>query len=122
MPRPRKWKKVCCLPESNLYGSLDESDHDRDVIIMTVEEYETIRLIDLEDLTQEECAQRMNVARSTVQKLYNEARSKLAKSLVDGNMLKINGGDYKLYEESDKISGCQRCRGFRYGRNFNGEE
>jgi len=70
--RPRKWRKVCCLPESNLFGPLNSSDFENE-IIMTVEEYETIRLIDLEDLTQEECADRMTVARTTVQKIYSEA-------------------------------------------------
>ena len=66
---------------------------------MTVEEYETIRLIDLEGLTQEECAESMNVAQTTVQRIYNDARRKLAHSLVNGAVLKIEGGNYKLCDE-----------------------
>lgn len=116
MPRPRKWKRVCCLPESNLYGPLNGPSIDSQIIIMTVEEYETIRLIDLEGLTQEECAERMQVARATVQKIYNDARNKLAESLVNGNILKIEGGDYKLYDQSEQISGCGRCRRKRCGK------
>jgi len=116
MPRPRKWKKVCCLPESNLYGPLNGPVINSQLIIMTVEEYETIRLIDLEGLTQEECAERMQVARATVQKIYNDARSKLAESLVNGDILKIEGGDYRLYEESEQLSGCGRCRRKRCGK------
>lgn len=116
MPRPRKWKKVCCLPGSNLYGSLNESDRENEIIIMTVEEYETIRLIDLEGLTQEECAQRMEVARATVQKIYNDARKKLAESLVNGSVLRIEGGDYKLYDVKERVHGCGRCRRNRCGR------
>jgi transcriptional regulator with XRE-family HTH domain len=83
---------------------------------MTVEEYETIRLIDLEGLTQEECAERMQVARATVQKIYNDARSKLAESLVNGNILKIEGGDYRLYDEGEQLSCCGRCRRKRCGK------
>ena len=65
---------------------------------MTVDEYETIRLIDLEGLTQEACAQQMEVARSTVQGIYIKAREKLAEALVNGKMLLIKGRPYRLCE------------------------
>lgn len=110
MPRPRKWRKVCCLPERDLFGPLNKSGPQEEPVIMTVEEYETIRLIDLEGLNQEECAERMRVARATVQKIYVEARKKIARALVEGIPLKIQGGDYKLYEEGEGEYGCQRCR------------
>jgi len=122
MPRPRKWRKVCCLPESNLYGPLNGKNIGSKVIAMTVEEYETIRLIDLEGLTQEECAERMNVARATVQKIYNGARIKIAESLVNGDLIKIEGGDYKLYDENEPQYGCRRCRRSRCGRDYPGEK
>ena len=109
MARPRKWKRVCCLPEIDSFGPLNRPGIDREVIIMTVEEYETIRLIDLEGMMQEECADRMNVARTTVQRIYNDARKKLAESLVDGKTLRIEGGDYKLCDENAQMFGCPRC-------------
>lgn len=110
MPRPRKWRRVCCLPDSNLYGPLDGMSPDSEIIVMTVDEYETIRLIDLEGLNQEECAERMQVARATVQNIYKEARKKLAESIVNGNMVKIEGGDYKLYNENELNLDCEGCR------------
>lgn len=116
MPRPRKWKKVCCLPESTLYGPLGENSSTDAAIVMSVEEYETIRLIDYEGLTQEESAERMQVARGTVQSLYQEARKKLAESLVDGKMVKIEGGSYQFYDEDEKVYGCRRCRRQRGGQ------
>ncbi|MDF2522024.1 MAG: putative DNA-binding protein, partial [Clostridia bacterium] len=82
MPRPRKWRKVCCLPENNQFGPLNAVVNQEHFITMTIDEYETIRLIDLEGFTQEECAKQMNVARTTVQGIYNDARKKLAESLV----------------------------------------
>jgi predicted DNA-binding protein (UPF0251 family) len=81
---------------------------------MTVDEYEAIRLIDLEGFTQEECAEKMNVARTTVQGIYAEARKKLAESLVEGKVLLIQGGEYRLCDSLGK--GCGHgCR--RHGRN-----
>ena len=109
MARPRKCRKVCCLPEINLFGPLNIPNKDSEMIVMTVDEYEAIRLIDLEGMMQEECAEKMNVARTTVQRIYNDARKKLAQSLVNGNVLKIVGGDYKLCNESEPLCGCGRC-------------
>ncbi len=111
MPRPLKWRKVCCLPENNSFGPLGCNADDSNTISMTVDEYETIRLIDLEGFTQEECATQMNIARTTVQGIYNEARRKLAMSLVGGNVLLIEGGEYKLCSGIPGSGGCGRgCR------------
>jgi predicted DNA-binding protein (UPF0251 family) len=82
---------------------------------MTVDEYEAIRLIDLEGFTQEECADRMSIARTTVQGIYNEARKKLAESLVDGKVLVIGGGEYRLCDGTGKGCGQGGCRRYRRG-------
>lgn len=87
-------------------------------VIMAVDEYETIRLIDLNGYTQEECADQMNIARTTVQRIYTDARKKLAESLVNGKVLRIEGGDYKLCDGHEKSCGCGGCRGQRCGRGF----
>ena len=113
MARPVKWRKVCCLPESNRFGPLDSSADAKNHVIMTVDEYETIRLIDLEGFTQEECATQMNVARSTVQGIYIGARKKLAESLVEGKVLSIEGGEYRLCDGLG--NGCGRgCHRHRH--------
>ncbi len=109
MSRPRKCRKVCCLPESTLFGPLDSQNAGQDCVTMTVEEYETIRLIDSEGFMQEECADKMHVARTTVQRIYNDARKKLAQCLVHGNVLKIEGGDYQLCDGSEAKCDCGGC-------------
>jgi len=83
---------------------------------MTVDEYETIRLIDLEGLSQEECANQMNVARTTVQGIYSDARKKLAESLVNGKNLRIEGGDYKLCDDDENLCVHGSCQKHRCGR------
>jgi len=120
MPRPRKWRRVCCLPKSNRFGPLNQESKNSDIINMSIDEYETIRLIDLENLTQEECATQMNIARTTVQGIYNGARKKLAQSLVNGNEVYINGGDYQLYEGEGKYCHSMKCR-HQYGKCQKGE-
>ena len=80
MGRPRKWKRVCGLPPVESFSG-GWNGHDAP-ILLNVEEYEAIRLIDLEDMTQEECAAQMEVSRPTVQLLYNSARKKVAGFMV----------------------------------------
>ncbi len=113
MPRPIKGRKVCCLPRWKSFGPLDNRLEIDESIFMSVDEYETIRLIDLEKMTQEECASQMNVARTTVQRVYNNARKKLAEALVTGKMLEIQGGEYQLYGGTDRscTTGC--CKGLK---------
>ncbi|NMA69391.1 MAG: DUF134 domain-containing protein [Desulfitobacterium sp.] len=116
MARPVKWRKVCCLPENSKFGPLDTDPNSERYVNMTVDEYETIRLIDLEGFTQEDCAKKMNVARTTVQGIYNNARKKLAKSLVNGKVLLIEGGQYRLCDGpgSGCGHGCHRRRRNRF--------
>lgn len=98
------------MPGSTLYGPLNGFLDRESVIPMTVEEYESLRLIDLEGQTQEECAERMQVARATVQGIYKSARTKVAESLVNGRALKIEGGNFQLYSEDERVSDCPGCR------------
>ena len=113
MPRPRKWRKVCCLPESARFGPLGNTSEANPMVTMTIDEYETIRLIDLQGFTQEECAKQMDVARTTVQGIYDSARKKLADSLVNGKVLLIEGGDYILCSGQEESCGCGGCRRHR---------
>ena len=110
MPRPRKRRNVCFMPERTLYGPLNANNLNSKGIIMTVDEYETIRLMDVEGMSQEECSKRMNVARTTVQRIYTIARNKLARSLVNGDILKIEGGDFSLCSMDEIRNGCGRGR------------
>lgn len=109
MPRPRKSRRVCSLPKRDRFGPLNchKSSHP---IVMTVDEYETIRLIDLYGYTQENCATQMNVARTTIQAIYNIARHKLAEALVNGSVLRIEGGEIQVCNGQDQSCGGKNCR------------
>ncbi|MBB5336773.1 DUF134 domain-containing protein [Pectinatus brassicae] len=111
MARPKKWRKVCCLPKQNRFGPMGNKT--TDIVTMSIDEYETIRLIDAEAFTQEECARQMNIARTTVQGIYNAARGKLAEVLIHGKMLVIEGGDYKLCNGTEEYCSCGGCHKHR---------
>lgn len=114
MARPKKCRKVCCLPAIQRFGSLDPSRRKEGFVTMTIDEYETIRLIDFEGLIQEECATQMKVARTTVQGIYTNARKKIAELLIEGKMLLIEGGEYQLCNGRGEACGRGAC----HRRNF----
>ncbi len=109
MPRPRKCRRVCCVPENTNFGPLENCAKRREAVVMTVDEFETIRLIDYEGLTQEECAERMCISRTTTQAIYSNARLKLAKCLVTPMKLVIEGGDIVLCKGESPGCGAKRC-------------
>ena len=117
MSRPFKWRRVCCLPENNRYGPLNAAADESAIVQMSVDEYETIRLIDAEGYTQEACAEHMNVSRSTIQSIYDSARKKLSDSLVYGKVLWIEGGEYRLCDGASRGCGGGGCHRHRCGRN-----
>ena len=108
MPRPKKCRRVCDYPQTLTFLPEDHKNREQ-AVILTVDEYETIRLIDKEGLSQEQCGDFMQVARTTVQQIYASARKKLADVLVDGLPLRIEGGDYQLCSGGNRACGCSNC-------------
>lgn len=114
MPRPKKCRRACDYPRTLTFLPEDLKDREQ-AVILTVDEYETIRLIDKEGLSQEQCGDFMQVARTTVQQIYASARKKLADVLVDGLPLRIEGGDYQLCNGGNRACECTNC----YKQKFN---
>lgn len=106
MPRPRKFRRVMCMPKFKEFGPLEIENNNIDIIYMNVEEVESIRLMDLEGLDQVQCAEIMGVARSTFQRIYSDAKHKMADSLINGKKLKIEGGNYTLNKCTIVCNNC----------------
>lgn len=100
------------MPGCGRFGPKEPCGAERPAVAMTLDEYESVRLIDLLGMTQEQCAAQMGVARTTAQAIYNSARVKLAECLVNQRELKIGGGEYILCEDK----GADRPRGYGRGR------
>ena len=99
MARPSKSKKVLRLPSYQQFFAEGREDTGNQ-LILSVEEYEALRLLDYLGMNQEEAAKAMEVGRGTVQMLYAEARKKTARFLVEGTPLRIEGGSYELAGQS----------------------
>ena len=97
MPRRPRCRCIGGYPDHWAF-SPDEAA-EGEPIIMGLDEFETIRLLDREGLTQEQCAARMGVARTTVTAIYESARRKLAEALIDGRRLVLRGGSYRLGDQ-----------------------
>lgn len=117
MARPTKCRKICHFPETLEFRPADDTVTGIPVI-MTVDEFECIRLIDREGLSQDACSLRMRVARTTVQKIYDAARQKLATALVEGRPLRIQGGDIRICRGGDDACADGGCYKQRYHQQF----
>ena len=108
MPRKVKCRRVCHYPQT-LEFLPQNNNAEQEAIVLTVDEYEAIRLIDRRGMSQEQCAAFMQIARTTVQRIYETARKKLADFIVEGRPLRIEGGDFRLCNGSSTGCGCVDC-------------
>ena len=108
MARPRRCRKICTEPAYDSFKP--EGISVGEEITMTVDEYEVIRLVDLEKYTHEQCAERMGISRTTVTEIYESARYKLADSVVHGKILSISGGNYCFCDGTDTFCCNRNCK------------
>jgi len=94
MPKTTKCRRISGLPD--MFGFAPSDSIGEDAVQLTFDEFETIRLLDNEGMTQEQCAEKMEVSRTTVTAMYESARKKIAKVLVEGRSLNIFGGNVKF--------------------------
>lgn len=96
MVRPRLCRRVKFNPNVNYFKPRGISLRELEEIILNVDEFEAIRLKDLEGLEQEEASIKMNISRPTFQRLLSSGRKKIANAIINGKAIKIEGGNYKI--------------------------
>lgn len=106
MPRPPRCRRICGAPQVDTF--IPGGSADGEPIVLTLDEYEVIRLVDLEQRTHGQCAEQMDISRSTVQEIYESARRKIAACLVYGKPLHITGGSYRICGGQEHLR-CGRC-------------
>ncbi len=118
MPRPFKARRVSEMPRYTYFKPTGIPMPLLEEVVLTVDEVEALRLKDIEKLEQHECAERMNVAQSTLQRILISAREKLTRAIIEGKALRIHGGPYAL--SGERV--CPRCRRHRRGNEEQGRE
>ena len=113
MPRPKCHRHICGMPDRNYFKPRGIPAVDMEEIILTLDEFEAIRLADYEQLYQEEAAARMNISRQTFGRIIEAAHKKIADVLLNGKALKIEGGEVSL----DESKPCCKAKRRRAGTN-----
>lgn len=96
MVRPRKLKTIDFEPDVTYFKPRRVPLVDLEEVELTLEELESLRLSNLENLSQADAATKMDIHQSTFQRTLARAREKITDALVNGKAIKIKGGDYKF--------------------------
>jgi predicted DNA-binding protein (UPF0251 family) len=102
VPRPHASRHIARKPVVSIFKPLAVPFRALEEVVMTLDEYEALRLADLEGFYQDEAAARMSVSRPTFSRIIDAAHRKVAEALVHGRALRIEGGPVHL-------SGRQCC-------------
>ena len=108
MARPTHCRRVGSMPQSDYFKPRGVPLSALEEVVLTVDEFEAIRLADLEGLYQEQAAEKMKVSRPTFGRIIESAHKKVAEALVQGKALKIEGGDFEM--ASMRKFRCGECR------------
>lgn len=107
MARPIRCRRICFEPKYSSFAPCGIRQTEQ--VLLSVDEFEAIRLIDYEKRTHEQCARQMGVSRTTVTEMYERARGKIADCIVSGKTLYISGGNYTLCDGSAQRSCGRVC-------------
>ena len=115
MARPVRCRKVFCSPDSNYFKPKGIPIKLLEEVNLTMDEFEAIRLADLEGKYQEDAAKKMNISRQTFGNIITSAHKKLADTLVNTKALKIEGGVVKMMERCFVCYDCKNEWTLPYG-------
>ena len=107
MSRPQRCRRICFEPEVCRFSPVGGAGGR--AVVLSLDEFEVIRLVDAQGLTHGQCAAQMEISRTTVTEIYERARGKIADSLVNGRDLLIEGGNYRVCDGSAACC-CGPCR------------
>lgn len=108
MPRPKCCRRVTEAPACLIFKPAGIPSRFLEEVVLTLDQFEAIRLADYEGLYHEEAARRMSVSRQTFGRILDGARASVARILVEGLSLRMEGGEVIVAEE--RWFQCRECR------------
>lgn len=96
MTRPKCCRKIACIPDINYYKPKGIPSSLLEEVVLTLDEFEAIKLADFEGLYQEQAAVKMDISRQTFGRIIDSAHRKIADVLIHGKALKIEGGEVRV--------------------------
>ena len=106
MPKPKKDRTVLFPPRVVLFKPQGIPAYMLEQVVLMVDEYEAVRLVDNDGLDQEKAAEKMNVSRPTCARIIESAHKKIAEALTQGKAIRIEGGAYILRRNLLKCLSC----------------
>ncbi len=106
MPRPPKHRKVNEPPLFTEFKPMGVAGRFVDTVVMSIDEYEALRLADFEGLSHEQAAEEMEISRPTFSRLLDSAHRKVAQMIVQGKRLVIEGGNVDYRFHLVRCAGC----------------
>ena len=96
MPRPFCSRRIAGRPAASVFKPIGIPVRELQEVVMALDEFEAMRLADLDELYQEQAAEQMNVSRPTFSRIIDSAHRKIADALVHGKALRIEGGPVQM--------------------------
>jgi predicted DNA-binding protein (UPF0251 family) len=116
MPRPRIIRRISFEPNVNYFKPTGIPLSHLQEIILTRDEFESLRLIDYEGMEQSKAGKKMKISQATFSRILNSARKKVSEALVNAHAIKIEGGDFQMVQPRGFGRGMGRGRGLGGGR------
>jgi len=100
--RPKKTRWIDCSPDERCFRPACKSDEELESVVLTLDEYEALRLTHLEELDQVQIASQMLLHQSTISRILSSAHKKIADALVNVKAIKVEIGCCKIKEKYEK--------------------
>ncbi len=93
MPRPFCHRRLnACPPVEQFVPVTQDKENNIEPVMLTLDEFESLRLADYLGMYHEEAGQEMGVSRPTFSGIIEQARKKVSTAIVEGRPIYINGG------------------------------